>query len=57
MPLVSGVPVGLYAPKAPNPPVIPNPNNLIDGCKAVGCTGISAVSSFIEVSSFDLHLS
>ncbi|TCD65529.1 putative PKS/NRPS-like protein biosynthetic cluster [Steccherinum ochraceum] len=48
-PLVTGDFVGLYPPQEPEPPIIPNPQNLIEGSKATGCNGIVTVPSFIEV--------
>lgn len=48
-PLVSGYPVGLYAPKAPAAPPVPTPLNVIEATKKVGANGILIVPSFIEV--------
>ena len=47
--LVTGYPVGFYAPKYPAAPVVPTPVNVIESCKAVGVTGIGIVPAFIEV--------
>ena len=35
-PLMSGFPIGIYTPKAPAPPIVPSPQNILDACKAVG---------------------
>lgn len=48
-PLVSGYPVGLYAPKAPAAPPVPTPLNVIEASKKVRANGIAIVPSFIEV--------
>ena len=48
-PLVTGDPVGLYAPKAPAAPVVPTYANVIEASKKVGASGIAIVPSFIEV--------
>lgn len=50
-PLVNGLPVGLYAPRAPAPPPVPSPKNVIDACRALKCNAIAIVPAFIEVSS------
>ena len=56
MPLASAIPAGLYAPRAPEPPVVPTAENMISACMAVGCTGIYAVSSFIEVGRYGVYV-
>ncbi|KAI0079020.1 acetyl-CoA synthetase-like protein, partial [Panus rudis PR-1116 ss-1] len=48
-PMVSGVPVAIYTPQAPAPPVIPTPQNVFDVAKLTGCTGIPVVPSYLEV--------
>lgn len=48
-PLVSGQPVAVYEPKYPAPPVIPNPQNLLDATRICGCNAVMTVPSFIEV--------
>ncbi|TCD64926.1 putative PKS/NRPS-like protein biosynthetic cluster [Steccherinum ochraceum] len=48
-PLVSGQYVGLYAPQWPAPPVVPNPQNIIDSSKATECDGVMVVPSIVEV--------
>jgi hypothetical protein len=48
-PLVGGFYVGLYGPRAPAPPVVPSPANVIAACKATGCNGIAIVPGFLEV--------
>ncbi|GJE90357.1 acetyl-CoA synthetase-like protein [Phanerochaete sordida] len=47
-PLVSGLPVGLFAPKAPASPVVPTPRNTLEAAIAAGCTGIPTVPTFVE---------
>ncbi|GJE99007.1 acetyl-CoA synthetase-like protein [Phanerochaete sordida] len=47
-PIVTGHPVGLYAPKAPAAPPVPTTQNVVDACKKVGATGVAVVPSFIE---------
>ena len=49
VPLVSGYPVGLYAPKAPASPVVPTPANILEACRSSGSTGIAIVPAMIEV--------
>lgn len=49
LPLVSGQYIALYTPKAPEAPVVPNPQNVIEVAKITGCTAVGAVPSFIEV--------
>ena len=51
-PLVSGTPVGLYAPQAPASPVVPSPALMLDTCKLLKCTGAVMVPSFMEVSDY-----
>lgn len=51
-PLVNGCAVSLYAPKAPAPPTVPSPQNMLAACKASGVSAISMVPAFIEVSHF-----
>ncbi|KAF7798255.1 hypothetical protein EIP86_009472 [Pleurotus ostreatoroseus] len=48
-PLVSGQPVGVYEPKYPGPPVVPNPQNLLNATRICGCNAVMTVPSFIEV--------
>lgn len=48
-PLSSGYPVALYRPKAPEAPVFPTPQNMLEACKASGVSGIPIVPAFIEV--------
>lgn len=50
-PLVTGYPVALHHPRAPLPPLAPTPQNVIEGSKLVGASGIPMVPTFIEVSS------
>ncbi|KAJ3537775.1 hypothetical protein NM688_g6625 [Phlebia brevispora] len=47
-PLVSGCPVGLYAPQAPLSPIVPTPQNVLETTQKLGCSGIPAVPAFIE---------
>ncbi|EKM57056.1 uncharacterized protein PHACADRAFT_208208 [Phanerochaete carnosa HHB-10118-sp] len=47
-PLVNGRPVGLYAPRAPAPPPVPSPKNVLDACRALRCNAIAIVPAFIE---------
>ncbi|TCD62140.1 hypothetical protein EIP91_007292 [Steccherinum ochraceum] len=49
VPLVSGLPVAHFTPQAPAPPVLPNPQNMIEGCRITGCNAMSAVPIFIEM--------
>lgn len=48
-PLVSGRYVGLYAPQWPAPPVVPNPQNILETSKATECNGMMVVPSIVEV--------
>ncbi len=48
-PLISGQTVGLYEPKSPGPPVVPNPKNVLDVARLANCNAIISVPSFIEV--------
>lgn len=48
-PLVSGLPVGLFTPQAPAPPVLPNPKNMLEVAMVTGCNAMAAVPIFIEV--------
>lgn len=48
-PLTSGQPIALYPPQSPAPPVVPNADNVLEYSKLMGCTGIPAVPSFVEV--------
>ncbi|THH28492.1 hypothetical protein EUX98_g5704 [Antrodiella citrinella] len=48
-PLASGRHVGVYAPQAPHPPVVPTPQNILDTCKATDCNAIVIIPSIIEV--------
>ncbi|GJE93359.1 acetyl-CoA synthetase-like protein, partial [Phanerochaete sordida] len=47
-PLVNGRPVGLYPPRAPAPPPVPSPKNVLDACRALRCNAIAIVPAFIE---------
>ncbi|EKM50750.1 uncharacterized protein PHACADRAFT_153004 [Phanerochaete carnosa HHB-10118-sp] len=47
-PLVSGLPVCLFAPRAPASPVVPTPRNTIEAAMAAGCTGILTIPAFVE---------
>lgn len=48
-PLSAALPVGLYAPLEPEPPVNPTPENILEAAKITGCDGIVSVPSIIEV--------
>ena len=48
-PLVSALPVGLYGPKYPAPPVVPNPQNVLDMTRRTGSDTIMTVPAFVEV--------
>ncbi|EKM50758.1 uncharacterized protein PHACADRAFT_153008 [Phanerochaete carnosa HHB-10118-sp] len=47
-PLVSGLSVCLFAPRAPASPVVPTPRNTIEAAMAAKCTGILTVPAFVE---------
>ena len=47
-PLMSGFPIGIYTPKAPAPPIVPSPQNILDACKAVGVTSLPMVPALLE---------
>ena len=49
-PLASGLPIGLFAPRAPASPLVPTPQTTLRACLAIGCTGIPTVPAFIDVS-------
>ena len=42
--------VGVYTPQEPAPPVVPNPNNLLEVIKVTGCMNAAVVPAFLEVS-------
>lgn len=48
-PLATGVPAGLFAPRAPASPVIPTPQNTLQASRAIGCDGLRVVPAFVEV--------
>ncbi|KAI0802060.1 hypothetical protein BC629DRAFT_1496418 [Irpex lacteus] len=47
-PLVSGQPVGLYAPRSPAAPPVPTADSAIEVCRITKCNAIAAVPTFIE---------
>ncbi|EKM50739.1 uncharacterized protein PHACADRAFT_213634 [Phanerochaete carnosa HHB-10118-sp] len=47
-PLVSGLPVCLFTPKAPASPVFPTPRNTIEAAEAAKCTKFLTVPAFAE---------
>ncbi|EKM50221.1 uncharacterized protein PHACADRAFT_153694 [Phanerochaete carnosa HHB-10118-sp] len=47
-PLVSALPVCLFAPRAPASPVVPTPRNTLDAAVAARCTGIPTVPAFVD---------
>ncbi len=49
-PLMSGQAVALYAPHAPAPPPVPNPDSILEISRLTGCSGLPAVPSFLEAS-------
>lgn len=49
-PLASGLPIGLFAPRAPASPLVPTPQITLRACLAIGCSGIPTVPAFIDVS-------
>ncbi|KAH8102700.1 hypothetical protein BXZ70DRAFT_929500 [Cristinia sonorae] len=48
-PLASAEFVGLYAPQAPAPPVVPSPQNVLETARMTGCNAIPIVPSLIEI--------
>ena len=48
-PIMSGNPVGLFAPLWPAQPVVAYPHNTITTSRLCGCTGLTTVPSFLEV--------
>ncbi|EPQ57812.1 acetyl-CoA synthetase-like protein [Gloeophyllum trabeum ATCC 11539] len=48
-PLVSGEAVVTFPPKAPAPPVMPNPQNTLEHCRRGGATAVVVVPAFLEV--------
>lgn len=55
-PLVSGIPVGLFAPQAPAPPILPNARNILEAAIATGCNAMASMPIFIEVFPFTKYL-
>ena len=49
VPLATGYPIGLFAPRSPVSPVVPTPRTAIDASRAIGCNGIPTVPAFVEV--------
>ena len=50
LPITTGYPIGLYAPMAPAPPVVPSPSNILDACKQCGIHGLPVIPAVAEVS-------
>ncbi|KAF7789161.1 hypothetical protein EIP86_000098 [Pleurotus ostreatoroseus] len=48
-PLRGGYPVAMFAPQAPASPVVPNPRNVLEVAKALGCSSLVIVPAFIEI--------
>lgn len=48
-PLVGGYPVALYYPRSPLSPLVPTPQNMIEGCKITGASGVPMVPTFVEI--------
>ena len=48
-PLATGYPIGLFAPRAPASPVVPNPRVTLEANRAIGCNAIVCVPAFVEV--------
>lgn len=48
-PLVSGDAVAVFAPQAPNPPIIPNAENMLEVGRITGYDGLVTVPSMLEV--------
>ena len=42
-------PIVLFTPRDPEPPVMPNPHNVLETCRVGGCDGLFVVPAFIEV--------
>lgn len=49
-PFASGQPTALFRPRFPAPPVVPTPQNVLEGSKLAGCTAMPSVPAFVEVS-------
>lgn len=50
IPLVYGDAIALFTPQAPNPPIVPNYENVFEASRITQCTGLAAVPSMLEVS-------
>ncbi|KZT23998.1 putative aminoadipate reductase [Neolentinus lepideus HHB14362 ss-1] len=48
-PLVTGDPSVVFPPKAPAPPVMPNPQNTLEHCQRGGATAVVVVPTFLEL--------
>lgn len=51
-PITSGEAVALFAPQEPLPPIIPNPQNILEAAQATKCNSLSTVPVFLEVRIF-----
>lgn len=49
MPPASGHPCGHFAPRWPESPVIPNPENTLEASRMTGCNAMPGVPAFVEV--------
>lgn len=48
-PLVSGYPVGIYAPRSPALPPVPTPKNVLEAMKTTNSSGLPVSPAFLEV--------
>ncbi|KAH8078746.1 hypothetical protein BXZ70DRAFT_658621 [Cristinia sonorae] len=49
LPLASGIPIAIFTPQAPAPPILPNPKNMLEVARVTGCDAMAAVPIFIEM--------
>ncbi|THH31763.1 hypothetical protein EUX98_g2444 [Antrodiella citrinella] len=49
VPMTTGLPVAIYTPQSPAPPILPNPLNVLELVKLLGCNGVLVMPSIIEI--------
>ena len=47
VPLIHGDAVALFTPQAPNPPLVPNPENVLEASRVTQCDGLVTVPSML----------
>ena len=50
-PLVMATPIVVFTPQDPDPPIVPNPQNVFEVARLAQCNAFIAAPSFVEVGS------